>query len=31
MRLVCGVVWCIDASDEEAEQAMALSWRPPSR
>ncbi len=23
MRLVCGVVWCIDASDEEAEQAMA--------
>jgi FAD/FMN-containing dehydrogenase len=23
MRLVCGVVWCIDGSDEEAEQAMA--------
>jgi FAD/FMN-containing dehydrogenase len=23
LRLVCGVVWCIDASDEEAEQAMA--------
>jgi FAD/FMN-containing dehydrogenase len=22
MRLVCGVVWCIDASDEEAEKAM---------
>jgi hypothetical protein len=22
-RLVCGVVWCIDASDEEAEKAMA--------
>jgi FAD/FMN-containing dehydrogenase len=23
MRLVCGIVWCIDASDEEAEKAMA--------
>jgi hypothetical protein len=23
LRLVCGVVWCIDGSDEEAEQAMA--------
>jgi FAD/FMN-containing dehydrogenase len=23
LRLVCGIVWCIDASDEEAEQAMA--------
>ena len=22
MRLVCGIVWCIDASDEEAEKAM---------
>jgi hypothetical protein len=22
LRLVCGVVWCIDGSDEEAEQAM---------
>src|SRR4029078_11425374 len=23
LRKVCGVVWCIDASDEEAEAAMA--------
>ena len=23
LRLVCGIVWCIDASDEEAEEAMA--------
>ena len=23
LRKVCGVVWCIDASDEEAEKAMA--------
>ena len=23
LRLVCGIVWCIDASDEEAEKAMA--------
>ena len=23
MRLVCGIVWCIDASDEDAEKAMA--------
>ena len=23
LRKVCGIVWCIDASDEEAEQAMA--------
>jgi FAD/FMN-containing dehydrogenase len=23
MRLVCGIVWCIDGSDEEANQAMA--------
>jgi FAD/FMN-containing dehydrogenase len=23
LRQVCGVVWCIDGSDEEAEQAMA--------
>jgi len=23
MRLVCGVVWCVDGSDEEAEEAMA--------
>ena len=23
LRLVCGIVWCIDASDEAAEQAMA--------
>ena len=23
MRLVCGVVWCIDASDEDADKAMA--------
>src|SRR5262245_1171539 len=23
MRLVCGIVWCIDASDEEANEAMA--------
>ena len=23
LRLVCGVVWCIDGTDEEAEQAMA--------
>ena len=23
LRKVCGVVWCIDASDEEAEEAMA--------
>ena len=23
LRKVCGVVWCIDATDEEAEQAMA--------
>ena len=23
MRLVCGIVWCIDASDEDAESAMA--------
>ena len=22
LRLVCGIVWCIDASDEEAEEAM---------
>ena len=22
MRLVCGIVWCIDASDDEAEKAM---------
>ena len=22
LRLVCGIVWCIDASDEEAEKAM---------
>jgi hypothetical protein len=22
-RLVCGVVWCVDGTDEEAEQAMA--------
>jgi len=23
LRLVCGIVWCIDASDEEADKAMA--------
>jgi FAD/FMN-containing dehydrogenase len=23
MRLVCGIVWCVDASDEEAAKAMA--------
>ncbi len=23
LRKVCGIVWCVDASDEEAEQAMA--------
>ncbi|HEY1316628.1 MAG TPA: FAD-binding oxidoreductase [Gaiella sp.] len=23
LRLVCGIVWCIDGSDEEAEKAMA--------
>jgi FAD/FMN-containing dehydrogenase len=23
MRLVCGIVWCVDGTDEEAEQAMA--------
>jgi FAD binding domain-containing protein/berberine-like enzyme len=23
LRLVCGIVWCVDASDEEAEEAMA--------
>jgi FAD/FMN-containing dehydrogenase len=23
LRKVCGIVWCIDASDDEAEQAMA--------
>jgi FAD/FMN-containing dehydrogenase len=23
LRLVCGIVWCIDATDEEAEKAMA--------
>ena len=23
MRLVCGIVWCIDASDEDADSAMA--------
>ena len=23
MRLVCGIVWCIDASDDEAEKAIA--------
>jgi len=23
LRLVCGIVWCIDASDEDAETAMA--------
>jgi FAD/FMN-containing dehydrogenase len=23
LRLVCGVVWCVDGTDEEAEQAMA--------
>jgi FAD/FMN-containing dehydrogenase len=23
MRLVCGIVWCVDATDEEAEGAMA--------
>ena len=23
LRLVCGIVWCIDASDEEAEKVMA--------
>ena len=25
LRLVCGIVWCIDASDEEAEKAMEPS------
>ena len=29
MRLVCGVVWCIDASDEEARRRWSLSC--PSR
>jgi len=31
MRKVCGIVWCIDASDEEAERAMApmLEVAPP--
>ncbi|OFW72414.1 MAG: oxidoreductase, partial [Actinobacteria bacterium RBG_16_68_12] len=31
LRKVCGIVWCIDATDEEAEQAMApmLAAAPP--
>ena len=31
LRKVCGIVWCIDAADEEAEQAMApmLAVAPP--
>ena len=31
LRKVCGIVWCIDAADEEAEQAMApmLAAAPP--
>ena len=31
LRKVCGIVWCIDASDEEAEKAWRRCSTSPNR